>query len=352
MRRLRFFFTRSKALWLVTTVLIGALVWAATMELELRRLVASPLPPGKCQPWEEYRPHPTLLWQMRPNMKASLLFHSFAGDDPTPSDNQRFEVTTNSWGLRCPELNRTKGARQWRVLCLGDEVTFGYGVNDEQTYESFLQRHMREERKGKQLQVINAGCPGWSSYQAREWTRLEGRYFDPDFYVLGFGFADCSAEDKSDSDRVTSILPLVWLQLLLNHSELYHYWQRLNAEKCNPYGLPPVGYQRNALRVPKEKFVENLNWFVDTAKEDGAMVVFLNLPSSTTSEAEFISEYRAAIRQVAMSSGSIYVDMQPVFRPRASEGLFNGDHYLSAKGNDLMSMAIMIELQKRGGIRQ
>ncbi len=347
MRRLRLFFTQHKSLWLVACVLVGALVWAVTLEIDLRRLEAFPFPSEKAQPWEEFRPHPTLFWQMRPNLKTSMIFRAFAGDDPAPSDTKRFEVTTNSWGLRCPELKKTKSDRQWRVMCLGDEITFGYGVNDNQTYESFLQRHMREARKNQQLQVINAGCPGWSSYQAREWTRMEGRYFEPEFYVLGFGFADSAAEDMSDRDRVSSILPLVWLQFLLNHSELYHYWQRLDAEKYNPYGLPPVGYQRKALRVPKEQFSENLTWFADTAKEDGAKVIFLNLPAPTLYEAEIVTEYRAVIQQVAQDSGSGYVDLQRVIHPHSSENMFNGN-YISAKGNDLISMAIMVELQKMG----
>ena len=44
------------------------------------------------------------------------------------------------------------------VVCLGDSLTEGYGVEDEHAYPSVLERRLRE--RGRDVRVINAGITG------------------------------------------------------------------------------------------------------------------------------------------------------------------------------------------------
>ena len=344
----RYFFTRHKGLWVVTACLVGLLAWSISMECSIRsffKFSHSSLEPVS---WALYRPHPTLFWTLRPYFNGPVYHATSAYDDPLPSEKRSFNVSTNAWGIRGGQIKQKKGDNQWRMLCLGDEMTFGYGVQDHQTYEMQLQKHMRNARRDQHLQVINAGCPGWSSYQAREWTRLYGRYFKPDFYILGFGYADTCPEDMTDLDRINPLPPVRWLQLALYRSELYMYNHRLNYRQVNPYGLPPVDYKRQKLRVSKEQYRENLQWFVDLAKAEGSRVIFLNLPRRDLETNELCTEFRFVTQEVAQTTQSLYVDLQKVMISRAKEELFSEDTYPNAKGYDLIALTIMVEMQRLG----
>lgn len=60
-----------------------------------------------------------------------------------------FEVSTNSRGFRGPELSEAEG---FRVVCLGDSVTFGWGVPYAQSYPALLAEELGVE-------VVNTGVP-------------------------------------------------------------------------------------------------------------------------------------------------------------------------------------------------
>jgi hypothetical protein len=60
-------------------------------------------------------------------------------------------VSTNSWGLRDREIDFNKP----RVLCIGDSFTFGFGVENGETFCARL-----EELFGGRYDVVNAGIPG------------------------------------------------------------------------------------------------------------------------------------------------------------------------------------------------
>ena len=64
---------------------------------------------------------------------------------------REFYASTNSLGFRSPELQEPKS--KFRILCIGDSVTFGWGVADDETYPALLQKEFPE------AEVINVGVP-------------------------------------------------------------------------------------------------------------------------------------------------------------------------------------------------
>ena len=73
------------------------------------------------------------------------------------------------------------------VLCLGDSLTEGYGVEDEHAYPSVLERRLRA--KGQQVRVINAGINGSTSASAVGRLRWQLKA-KPDVMVLALGGND------------------------------------------------------------------------------------------------------------------------------------------------------------------
>lgn len=80
------------------------------------------------------------------------------------------------------------GADERRVvLCLGDSLTEGYGVEDEHSYPSVLERRLQDQ--GRDVRVINAGINGSTSASAVSRLRWQLKA-KPDVLILALGAND------------------------------------------------------------------------------------------------------------------------------------------------------------------
>jgi lysophospholipase L1-like esterase len=118
----------------------------------------------------------------RPSDDPRILF------EPRPGFNGFSEgtwVTTNSRGLRERELPVTKPAGTRRVVFLGDSVTFGAGVRDDEPFPRLLEASISSSGAGP-IESVNTGVVGYNSIQ--ELARLErvGLSYQPDVVVLTF----------------------------------------------------------------------------------------------------------------------------------------------------------------------
>jgi len=98
----------------------------------------------------------------------------------------------NSLGFRGEELAIDKPEGTTRIVCCGGSTTYGFGVhNDDLTMPKLLQFVLREQ--GRQVEVINAGCPGWTTFETL--INFESRVLDldPDFVVVYHGINDVLA---------------------------------------------------------------------------------------------------------------------------------------------------------------
>ena len=107
-------------------------------------------------------------------------------------DGRTVPVRLDALGLRSPEI----GPRQpgeLRVLCLGDSLTFGYGVAAEETWPDAL-RGLLAERLGRPVITGNAAVPGYGTVEQARCMRRIGPAFDADVVLttiyLGNDFTD------------------------------------------------------------------------------------------------------------------------------------------------------------------
>jgi lysophospholipase L1-like esterase len=87
--------------------------------------------------------------RLHPAVRATIHNHTLSHRDVV--------IETNSLGLRHPELGR-KSDDEFRVLVLGDSITFGDYVPFEETYTAQLESRLDGSRP--RVTVINAGLPG------------------------------------------------------------------------------------------------------------------------------------------------------------------------------------------------
>jgi hypothetical protein len=136
---------------------------------------------------------------------------------------------TNAAGIRGPEIG-TKRVDEQRVLTIGDSITLGLAVNDNQTFSAQLSASL-----GEAVTVYNAGVPGYGTEQA---TALLERLFPtvkPDAVLLTVYTGNDLRDNVrwAESPGLPSVPPPVvsappsprasWLSSLAKHSRLVAY---------------------------------------------------------------------------------------------------------------------------------
>ena len=98
-------------------------------------------------------------------------------------------VRINGDGLRERDIAATPLPGTFRLLCLGDSVTFGHAVEAEEAWPRRLEEALRDAG-GPPVQTVNAGVPGYSPFQEIDWLRERGWAYGPDALVVGFVLND------------------------------------------------------------------------------------------------------------------------------------------------------------------
>lgn len=96
------------------------------------------------------------------------------------------KITTNSLGYRNKEFTLEKKDGTKRILVLGDSMTFGVGVKDDETYPYLLEQLLKQKSQTN-IEVINAGfTDGFSPDSYYVHLKKRGLLLKPDLVVLGF----------------------------------------------------------------------------------------------------------------------------------------------------------------------
>lgn len=96
-------------------------------------------------------------------------------------------VHINSLGFRDDrEYPVAKGPSTFRILVLGDSVTFGHGSVAEHTYPFLLDQKLKAWRPDVDWQVWNLGVPGYNTSQELAHLLQVGPVYKPDLVVVGF----------------------------------------------------------------------------------------------------------------------------------------------------------------------
>jgi hypothetical protein len=134
-------------------------------------------------------------------------------------------VRINALGFRDPRdyaLDKAPGS--FRILVLGDSVTFGHGAVYETTYPYLLEQQLRAWRPGVKWEVWNLGVPGYNTAQELAYLRLVEDRYAPDLVVVGFFPNDFSGYEPTLSPGVgrrAASAALRFMQRNFYSTELY-----------------------------------------------------------------------------------------------------------------------------------
>lgn len=106
-----------------------------------------------------------------------------------PDSGEPVSFSTNSIGLRGPEIVVPKPPGVFRIVCLGDETTLASEVNESQTFCQALQRHLQKNTP-TQVEVVNAGVPGYCPLLSFLFFKHALMSLQPDIVVMNFDMTD------------------------------------------------------------------------------------------------------------------------------------------------------------------
>lgn len=164
--------------------------------------------------------------RLRKNVHAEIAAHHISRQDVI--------LETNSIGLRYDELG-PKQADEFRVLVLGDSITFGDFLNEDATYTRQMERVVAG--RAKRIRVINAGLPGVGTME-EFYLFMEIRdAVQPDLVLLAMYLNDCQ---NSGAFHARSLpYPYAHSRLLQWAAERFSIvhaalWQDANPETADP----------------------------------------------------------------------------------------------------------------------
>lgn len=183
------------------------------------------------------RPLPSLgAVKSRPNV-SGLVFNK---NDALHHSTVEFDyiTTTNSLGLRGVEVEINKGDK-FRIICVGDSWTYGWGANNNETWPAVLQQELHQ--KGlKQVEVINCAYPGGNSDDYKQTLQSVVPILQPDLVLVGMHQLDDLAQiyerqvksvENSALKKTTIKEKLVSAAVLYIKKSLEHFTNKLFVGK-------------------------------------------------------------------------------------------------------------------------
>jgi len=123
-------------------------------------------------------------------------------------------VETNSDGFRDKEYPLLKGGK-YRIIVLGDSLAFGWGVEQEDTFENILETELNKTRP---TEIINFGAGNYNTEQEVNLFLEKGLKYRPDKVVVFYFINDAEIAQKKSR---------LWF---LGHSRLItFYWSRIHT---------------------------------------------------------------------------------------------------------------------------
>jgi len=245
-----------------------------------------------------FQADPWLMWRLVPGLEDVLWDYTV--------------VTTNRQGLRMDRDVGKKPAGAYRILTVGDSVTFGYRVplvfpdnptynHDELAYPYLLEKALRAANPGREIEVVNLAVPGYTSGQGRRWLERDLARYQPDLVTVCFGWNDISCKGIADVDALPDAGAEYFMRALITHSQLATRLSKA-GRKLKP---PPLAI--NVPRTASLQYCQNFLAMAELVKKSGAQVTFIapvyRDAETNKDEAARMATYRQDLVEAARANG-------------------------------------------------
>jgi lysophospholipase L1-like esterase len=281
--------------------------------------------------------HKEPFWTIDPDLINKKMPHKEEGTS--------FLVNSNADSLRTRPLSELEDF-DFRIMTMGCSTTFGWGVSDVEAYPARLESYIHGEGH-KKTAVINAGQPGYTSFQGSWlWDRTLKNY-KPDVVLIGFVVQD--ARKAAYTDRSQAILQKDYRFLKENvfyNSRVYLGLRSAIGSvqiQAKERGSGDIG---GVFRVPPEDYVYNLRSLITSVREGGGTPILFGYPLERSG---YTSEHRMILKAAAAELDVLLLDPQSKMEEaaRLDQFYFSRDRgHANAAGNDLIAQWVFAFLKE------
>ncbi len=241
----------------LAAVLLGVAAALILAELGLRVHVARRGWTPNCYATElaMFVPHPASGRTLRPDMRLK---------------STTYDVRINRMGFRGPEIETTADQSSDRIAVLGGSSVFGYLVSENLDSCRVLENLLR--RSGHEVDVINAGVPGFTIRQCEARYRAMVAPMRPKVVILYLGWNDLPSLLGSTPRRAEdTAAPSLWQRTLV-HSVLYGFLRYRLFPPAAPQFAPPADDSLTIKDAGAERFNRDLDNLIAAVTNSGAKV--------------------------------------------------------------------------------
>ena len=215
---------------------------------------------------EVFKRDEELFWRLRPSQVIKSRFF----------ENNEFRINSN--GLRGGEI--PPPSDKIRIVALGNSCTFGWRMPEENTYLNQLARLLNTDSSMPEVEIINAGIPGYSSFQGRRFYVSDIARLKPDIITMMFGWNDQWAAADNIPDKDQEFPPQILLDIhdLIARLKIYRVMRKLILSATEEPLDKKLNREHPVYRVAVEDFYDNLGVIVHQAQADGVRTIIITSP--------------------------------------------------------------------------
>ena len=264
-----------------------------------------------------------LLWRLKPNLDHVVWDYTV--------------LSTNAQSFRADYPIVRKPTGTYRIVCLGDSVTFGYRVPvvwpDKPTeydpewlpYPMLVEKELRAANPNRKIEVFPMAVPGYTSHQGLAWLRRDIGWLQPDLVIASFGWNDVSSSDVPDREAIRTDWYPVLVRWLIDHSQAFAHathWLRSKNQPSQNHPVKPV------TRVSESEYLDNFAQIFRLVRAAGAGIIVIGAPYRDTKtnppEAELMKRYRTSLKSATEKEQVPYLEVLELTEAAGSvnEGFF------------------------------
>lgn len=268
-----------------------------------------------------------------------------------------YRLVTDEEGLRtCDPKGKAPQEARFRILAVGDSITFGPYVDNEFTYPCLLEKALNEGSTGPSFEVLNAGVPGYTVTDEHRYLLEKGLRLSPQVVLLGVHTndpTDLSPDSRARHGRPVQLGRLQKALFYLRRLAWYEAAVRLRywalAWRKGPAAGRPAGGGREEWLAPSEQdwrpywpsYRSHLRGLIGSLRERGIPLLVILFPDPAQVEGRSPAELQGALMETLSEEGVPFVDLLPRLRG-SPQGVFISpfNNHLSSRGNFLVAEGV------------
>ena len=268
----------------------------------------------------------------------------------------------NSLGLRNREITAKK-ENVFRILFLGDSLIWSGKTRSGEQYTQVIENNLNQALKSeKKIEVINAGIPGYTTYQEMEFLKAYGLDMEPDMVILGFVFNDLfykylhkptekellSHEPQAELNQfdTNSTVGSVFAKSYLAHSIAYIIERIQNKLARRPYlsfehrrdfylAWKPYGWRHS------ERLIAQMKQLLDKKNIQFNVITFPVSSQVDKSVLSFDEKYvlypQSRIKEIAAKNNIPFYDLTNSIQNNGDLKLYKDYLHFNSNGNDIIA---------------